>query len=386
MIGPHEDSQHSIRIPYVSMKLWYLHRTRPAERILTKMIDSNQKPKNTQENFLIYASSHYVEYRERAARALSEIGTIHTAGKCQGNFEAHPPPKPDASPEQCEPFEDGLRPPSILPMPGFFGRDKQGQNLNMFSTYRFSLVMENTAAPGYVSEKILDAFLAGSMPIYFGSRLVLDIFNPKTFIFFDPENPQQALSEIQYLEQNPIEYRKKLNEPIITNMEMFERYFSWDETVGNGSLKQRIRQMMGLQEAAHGVTLENPNDPISLSLNAYKEQPPTPQTPEAVDDEGALLTYSQFISRNMPLPQYSLQSVMNVADLFESRFALLRWDPSTDKFIGYYSKKQIWVSGCGKLVDSFKRTGKLLKMIFPERFSPGNPELVLALYCKSLKY
>ena len=126
--------------------------------------------------------------------------------------------------------------------------------------------MENTAAPGYVSEKILDAFLAGSMPIYFGSRLVLDIFNPKTFIFFDPENPQQALSEIQYLEQNPIEYRKKLNEPIITNMEMFERYFSWDETVGNGSLKQRIRQMMGLQG----------DDPISASRNAHKEQSPTP--------------------------------------------------------------------------------------------------------------
>ena len=111
----------------------------------------------------------------------------------------------------------------------------------------------------------------------------------------------------------------------------------------------------------------------------------TPQTPESVNDSGALLTYSQVISRNMPLPQYSLQSVMNVADLFESRFALLRWDPSTDKFIGYYSKKQIWVSGCGKLVDSFKRTGKLLKMIFPERFAPGNPELVMGLYCKSLK-
>jgi hypothetical protein len=157
-------------------------------------------------------------------------------------------------------------------------------------------------------------------------------------------------------------------------MEMFERYFSWDETVGNGSLKRRIRQMMGLQG----------DEPISASSNAHKDQLPTPQTPEAVDDSDTLLTYSQFISRNMPLPQYSLQSVMNVADLFESRFALLRWDPSTDKFIGYYSKKQIWVSGCGKLVDSFKRTGKLLKTIFPERFTPGNPELVMALYCKSL--
>jgi len=38
-----------------------------------------------------------------------------------------------------------------------------------------------------------------------------------------------------------------LNEPIIANEEALEKYFSWDESVGNGVLKQRIRQMMGLQ-------------------------------------------------------------------------------------------------------------------------------------------
>ena len=80
-----------------------------------------------------------------------------------------------------------------------------------------------------------------------------------------------------------------------------------------------------------------------------------------------------------PLPQYSLQSVMDVADLFQSRFALLRWDPSTDKFIGYYAKKHVWVSGCGKLVDSIKQMGKLLKILFPERFTPDSAELVIAV-------
>ena len=37
--------------------------------------------------------------------------------------------------------------------------------------------------PGYVTEKIVNAFLAGSIPIYWGSRAVLEIFNPESFIY-----------------------------------------------------------------------------------------------------------------------------------------------------------------------------------------------------------
>ena len=74
-----------------------------------------------------------------------------------------------------------------------------------------------------------------------------EIFNPKAFIYFDLDIPQQALSQIQFYEQNPAEYEKILNEPILANgMETIEKYFSWDESVGNGKLKSRIRQMMGL--------------------------------------------------------------------------------------------------------------------------------------------
>jgi hypothetical protein len=38
-----------------------------------------------------------------------------------------------------------------------------------------------------------------------------------------------------------------LNEPILAQgKDTIEKYFSWDETVGNGMLKMRIRNMMGL--------------------------------------------------------------------------------------------------------------------------------------------
>ena len=81
----------------------------------------------------------------------------------------------------------------------------------------------------------------------FDLSLSSEIFNPKAFIYFDLDIPQQALSQIQFYEQNPSEYDKMLNEPILAHgQETLEKYFSWDESVGNGSLKARIRDMMGL--------------------------------------------------------------------------------------------------------------------------------------------
>ena len=129
---------------------------------LKRIIDPHYKPKNTKENFIIYINSHFIEYRERAARALAKIETIHTAGKCQGYFEANPPPPDDDSATQCVPFDDSNRPSSIRPISEHYGGvDKQHHNLELFSKYRYALVMENTDVPGYVSEKILHAFLSG---------------------------------------------------------------------------------------------------------------------------------------------------------------------------------------------------------------------------------
>lgn len=43
--------------------------------------------------------------------------------------------------------------------------------------YRFAIVMENSNFAGYVSEKLLNAFLAESIPIYFGAEDIGMYFN-----------------------------------------------------------------------------------------------------------------------------------------------------------------------------------------------------------------
>jgi hypothetical protein len=50
------------------------------------------------------------------------------------------------------------------------------------SNYRFALCFENTAFPGYVTEKIFDCFVAGCIPIYLGAPDIRDLLPAGSFI------------------------------------------------------------------------------------------------------------------------------------------------------------------------------------------------------------
>jgi hypothetical protein len=48
--------------------------------------------------------------------------------------------------------------------------------------YKFTIAFENASYPGYTTEKIMEALLAGTIPIYWGNPLVHRDFNPECFI------------------------------------------------------------------------------------------------------------------------------------------------------------------------------------------------------------
>ena len=52
-------------------------------------------------------------------------------------------------------------------LPSWHGRC--GDKIAVSSRYRYALVMENQRQPGYITEKLLDAFAAGAVPIYWGA-------------------------------------------------------------------------------------------------------------------------------------------------------------------------------------------------------------------------
>ena len=59
--------------------------------------------------------------------------------------------------------------------------------------------MENSEADGYTSEKIIDAYLAGTIPIYYGDYMVDDYINPKTYILI--RNHRDMANKINYIKK-----------------------------------------------------------------------------------------------------------------------------------------------------------------------------------------
>ncbi|TYZ56969.1 hypothetical protein PybrP1_005077 [[Pythium] brassicae (nom. inval.)] len=55
--------------------------------------------------------------------------------------------------------------------------------VSSYAQYKFVIAFESAQTPGYVTEKLVNAFLAGSVPVYFGhSDSVAQLFNPRSFI------------------------------------------------------------------------------------------------------------------------------------------------------------------------------------------------------------
>lgn len=54
--------------------------------------------------------------------------------------------------------------------------------IKTISNYKFSLCFENTSFPGFITEKIIDCFKAGTIPIYLGTPDITKFIPADTFI------------------------------------------------------------------------------------------------------------------------------------------------------------------------------------------------------------
>lgn len=67
----------------------------------------------------------------------------------------------------------------------------------------FALAIENDIAEGYVTEKIFDCFLSGTIPIYRGPASVKKVIDPHAFIFLDDfKSVEHALDHALALSRN----------------------------------------------------------------------------------------------------------------------------------------------------------------------------------------
>ena len=141
-------------------------------------------------NFIAYCSSHKVPEREDFfAKCVDIIGsdTCHSFGSCDGNRSSSKKPKVK-------------------------GAWDNNALIEAYKDYKFVVAFENGVVDGYVTEKILNAFYSGAIPVYHGSANINELFNPKAFInVSDFKSYQECIDYMRNMKEEELERMATVN-------------------------------------------------------------------------------------------------------------------------------------------------------------------------------
>ena len=110
----------------------------------------------TKTDFCNFIYTSRVGHRERVFRALSAYKPVRAPGGSMNN---------------CRDLTAGRQ-----------SADWQAAKLAYLSRFKFTIAFENSRRPGYVSEKLFDAFAADTVPIYWGDPAIATVINPASIV------------------------------------------------------------------------------------------------------------------------------------------------------------------------------------------------------------
>lgn len=81
---------------------------------------------------------------------------------------------------------------------------------------KFTLCFESTKSGGFVTEKITDAFVSDTIPVYFGSEEIFEIYNKDAFVYCSSRDDFDAtVQRVIELDQNDDKYLDMINQPLL---------------------------------------------------------------------------------------------------------------------------------------------------------------------------
>lgn len=152
-------------------------------------------------------------------------------------------------------------------------RDKTYELAKIYSNYKFGFAMENKDEKGYITEKIMNVYRGGAIPIYWGTSDVKKIFNPDSYIYInDYPDFETCAKDIIAIANDDVRYNKMLDAPILLSggERDYDKYYDtpppkWVVDMGT-SIKENITKKK--KKNIKGGAL---ND-ISLNLDISKEE------------------------------------------------------------------------------------------------------------------
>ena len=95
--------------------------------------------------------------------------------------------------------------------------------LKFISNYKFNIAFENSSVRGYTTEKIMDAMIANTLPIYWGNPWVGKDFNERSFVNVNSfSSLEEAVEYIIELDNNNDRYLEIMKEPWMNDSFIFD--------------------------------------------------------------------------------------------------------------------------------------------------------------------
>lgn len=134
--------------------------------------------------------------------------------------------------------------------------------------HKFAIAFENSMHNGYLTEKIISCFAAGTVPIYWGDPLINEIINRNSYINLNEfENIEQAVSFIKRIDQDKNLYENIQRQPAFKDSEYVRKKEKEIEEfllkIINQPIEQAYRRNVGgwidRQNVMHGFERQKDN-------------------------------------------------------------------------------------------------------------------------------
>ena len=167
--------------------------------------------------FCNYVYSHDVAYRDAIFIELARYKRIDAAGRCRNNMGGWTIPRTPTG------------------------------KLDFIKRYKFTLALENSVSPGYVTEKLIEPMLAHSIPIYVGDPNARESFNDESYIDLASAGTVGRMLElVREVDNNRDMYLKMLAAPFYRNNKIpedarEEKILSFFDRIFETAIKRRAQ-------------------------------------------------------------------------------------------------------------------------------------------------
>jgi hypothetical protein len=114
---------------------------------------------------------------------------------------------------------------------------------NVLEHHKFMICFENTKMETYTTEKIVNSYLGRTIPVYWGSHNIKNIFNPDSMLFLEDETDEEfekLINKIIDLDNNDEKYIEFINRPIFTE----ENIKFWHDNYAVESIGKKIDNIL----------------------------------------------------------------------------------------------------------------------------------------------